>query len=153
MFLSSCKRTPETKSHSPLYLVFLKINVILLLATLHFSVCFVCLFVCFFFTYNSSNTSKYLFNFMLGLNYNIVRSTVWLPLQTHIFFIFYFLHFQSLYVAGQAPVSDHAILVSLVATYENRSCKRPVSVTGTVSVAQESLHNIYYYSFKIFSRF
>ena len=87
---------------------------------------------------------------MLGLNYNIVRSTVWPPLQTHIFF---FLHFQSLFVAGQAPVSDHSILVSLVATFENRSCKRPASVTGTEGAVQESLHNIYLLRFPVSGKF
>ena len=44
---------------------------------------------------------------------------------------YFFLHFQSLFVAGQAPVSDHSIFVSLVGTYKNRSCKRPASVRDT----------------------
>ena len=69
--------------------------------------------------------------------------------NAHIFF----LHFQSLFVAGQAPGSDHSILVSLVATYENRSCKRPASVRGIEGAVQESLHNVYLLRFPVSGKF
>ena len=48
------------------------------------------------------------------------------------------LQFHCLFVAGQAPVSSHLTLTSLVATYEN--IKRPAPVMGTFFMSQRCPH-------------
>ena len=54
-----------------------------------------------------------------------------------------FLHFQRLFVVWQATISGHLTLASLVATYENHSCKQPAPVTDTSRVCTyDSFHCI-----------
>ena len=48
------------------------------------------------------------------------------------------LQFHCLFVAGQAPVSSHLTLTSLVATYEN--IKRPAPVMSTFFMSQRCPH-------------
>ena len=55
-----------------------------------------------------------------------------------------FLHFQRLLVVWQATISGHLTFTSLVATYENHSCKQPAAVTDTSRVfSYESFHCIW----------
>ena len=47
----------------------------------------------------------------------------------------FFWHSQSLFVAGQTPISCHLTLTHLLATYENYSCKEPAPVMDTFFVS------------------
>ena len=76
-----------------------------------------------------------------------VREFLQLSYKNHLK-LWYFLHFQCLLLAGQAPVSGRMHLTTLVAAYEDYSRKQPATVTDTFlafeGAAYESFHCIQY---------